>query len=198
MVDAGIGRLLISSLHQGIGDEAPTRLDFYENWLSPTGMRDGRLGLAPLGAVLSFLYREGPPTNDRIAQRAGIHAADWTFAELSSFRRGAIDRLPLWLRTRAAIAVGRTVVKTTVRESRVKTRLRRMSGYVEIRSALFEQLRDPATRPMRVFYAAALQRVFEHCGIRADVTVKAGDGTQWRLELVIHGSNSGLPMKDVA
>src|SRR4030095_8525964 len=176
MVDAGIGRLLISSLHQGIGDEAPTRLDFYENWLSPTGMRDGRLGLAPLGAVLSFLHREGPPTNDRIAQRAGIHAADWTFAELSSFRRGAIDRLPLWLRTRAALAVGRNLVKTTVRESRMRTRLRRMSGYVEIRSALFDQLRDPATRPMRVFYAAALQRTFEHCGIQADVTVNAEEG----------------------
>ncbi len=97
MVDAGIGRLLISSLHQGIGDEAPTRLDFYENWLSPTGMRDGRLGLAPLGAVLSFLYREGPPTNDRIAQRAGIHAADWTFAELSTLRTR---------RDRAAAAAG--------------------------------------------------------------------------------------------
>lgn len=198
MVDAGIGRLLISSLHQGIGDEAPTRLDFYENWLSPTGMRDGRLGLAPLGAVLSFLYREGPPTNDRIAQRAGMHAADWTFAELSSFRRRAIDRLPLWLRARAALAVGRTVVKTTVRESRMKARLRRMSGYVEIRSALFDQLRDPATRPMRVFYAAALQRIFERCGIQADVTVHAEEGGRWRLDIAIRGTTPDRPAADSA
>ena len=41
MVDAGIGRLLISSLHQGIADVAPSRLEFYEEWLSPKGMRDG-------------------------------------------------------------------------------------------------------------------------------------------------------------
>ena len=47
MVDAGIGRLLISSLHQGITDISPNRLEFYEEWLSPTGMRDGRIGLAP-------------------------------------------------------------------------------------------------------------------------------------------------------
>ena len=63
MVDAGIGRLLIASLHEGIADVAPLRLEFYENWLSPAGMRDGRIGLAPLGAVLSFLYREEPPAN---------------------------------------------------------------------------------------------------------------------------------------
>src|SRR5262245_26629767 len=171
MVDAGIGRLLISSLHQGIGDEAPTRLDFYENWLSPTGMRDGRLGLAPLGAVLSFLYREGPPTNDRIAYRAGIHAADWTFAELSAVRRGLIERLPLWLRKRTAVMIGRRLVKSTVRESRMKVRLRRTGGQVQIRSALFDHLRDPATRPMRVFYAAALERVFQLCRVQAEVKV---------------------------
>ena len=64
MVDAGIGRLLISSLHQGIADVSPNRLEFYENWLSPAGMRDGRIGLAPLGAVLSFLHREEAPAND--------------------------------------------------------------------------------------------------------------------------------------
>ncbi len=197
-MDAGIGRLLISSLHQGIGDVAPTRLDFYENWLSPTGMRDGRLGLAPLGAVLSFLYREGPPTNDRIARRAGMHAADWTVADLSTFRRATIGRLPMWWRTRVAMSIGRTLVKTTVRESQMTSRIRGQGGSVEIRSALFDQLRDPATRPMRVFYAAALQRLFEHCGILADVTVKADKGTGWTLELVIHGSNRGLPVSDVA
>lgn len=198
MVDAGIGRLLISSLHQGIGDEAPTRLDFYENWLSPTGMRDGRLGLAPLGAVLSFLYREGPPTNDRIAHRAGRHAADWTFAELSVLRRRVIPGLPMWLKARAAIAIGRKLVKTTVRASHMTVKFRRTTGRVEIQSALFDQLRDPATRPMRAFYAAALQRVFEHCGVRAEVTVKAEDGARWRLDVVIRGSSREVPAVDVA
>jgi hypothetical protein len=65
MVDAGIGRLLISSLHQGIADVSPNRLEFYENWLSPTGMRDGRIGLAPLGAVLSFVIAKNPQPTSR-------------------------------------------------------------------------------------------------------------------------------------
>ena len=93
MVDAGIGRLLISSLHQGIADVSPMRLEFYENWLSPAGMRDGRIGLAPLGAVLSFLHREEPPANDDIARRAyqlyeqrggapGHELDDWLRAEV--------------------------------------------------------------------------------------------------------------------
>ena len=37
MNDAGVGRLLVASLHQGIADMLPTRLEFYEAWLSPSG-----------------------------------------------------------------------------------------------------------------------------------------------------------------
>ena len=51
MKDAGIGRLLVASLHQGIADRLPDRLEFYENWLHPQGLRDGTIGLAPLHAV---------------------------------------------------------------------------------------------------------------------------------------------------
>jgi hypothetical protein len=61
MIEAGIGRLLVASLHQGIADLLPTRLEFYEAWLNPSGLRDGRIGLAPLAAVLSFLRQEGEP-----------------------------------------------------------------------------------------------------------------------------------------
>ena len=95
MVDAGIGRLLIASLHQGIADVSPTRLDFYENWLSPTGLRDGRMGLAPLGAVLSFLNREEPPADRVIPAHAGACAAEWTYADASAFRKRLTKRLPL-------------------------------------------------------------------------------------------------------
>ncbi len=31
MTEAGIGRLLVASLHQGIADLLPTRLEFYES-----------------------------------------------------------------------------------------------------------------------------------------------------------------------
>lgn len=189
MTDAGIGRLLISSLHQGISDIAPTRLEFYENWLSPTGMRDGRIGLAPLGAVLSFLHREEAPVNDQIAVRAGTCAADWTFADVSGPRRWLIRRLPASLRLRAALGIVRTLVKGTIRQSKVKARLSGGSGVVEIRSAAFEQLRDPASIPMRGFYAAAVRRVLVHCGVDAEVGVATEHETGWSLTVSLRSSN---------
>lgn len=188
MVDAGIGRLLISSLHQGIADVSPTRLDFYENWLSPSGMRDSRIGLAPLGAVLSFLHREDPPSNDLIANRAGVCAADWTYQELSGLRRWYIHRLPLGLRARAVLGLGKGLVFATVRQSKVKKRMSGSTAVVEIQSELCKQLRDPATVPMRGFYAAALQRLFAHCHVDATVGLADERPGGWRLSITVNGS----------
>jgi hypothetical protein len=185
MSDAGIGRLLISSLHQGISDVAPTRLEFYENWLSPTGMRDGRIGLAPLGAVLSFLHREEPPTNAQIAARAGTCAADWTFAGVSTFGHWCIRRMPAGLRIRAAIKLLRRLAKATIRQSKVKSSVGLSGGTVDIRSAAFEQLRDPASIPMRDFYAAALQRLLAHCSVDAKVGAGSTSEAGWSLAVTV-------------
>ena len=67
----------MASLHQGIADLLPMRLEFYEAWLHPSGLREGRIGLAPLAAVLSFLRLEGAPYH-LIAARAGEYTAEWT------------------------------------------------------------------------------------------------------------------------
>jgi len=77
MREAGIGRVLVASLHQGIADILPTRLGFYENWLNSEGLREGTIGLAPLFAVLSFLRQEGDAYR-MITTRAGEYAAEWT------------------------------------------------------------------------------------------------------------------------
>lgn len=188
MVDAGIGRLLISSLHQGIADVTPSRLEFYENWLSPTGMRDGRIGLAPLGAVLSFLHREESPANDQIVAKAGRYAADWTYADVSGLRRWYIHRLPTSLRARTALALGKRLVLATVRQSKVKTRIRGANATVDIRSALLDQLRDPAPVPMRAFYASAFSRLFAHCAVDADAVVTNLHPGAWSLEVTVRGS----------
>jgi len=187
MVDAGIGRLLISSLHQGIADVSPSRLEFYENWLSPAGMRDGRIGLAPLGAVLSFLHREEPPSNDQIVARAGRHAADWTFADVSALRRWYISRLPTSMRARAALAIGKRLILATVRESTVKTRVQGATAGIDINSALFNQLRDPATIPMRAFYASAIERLLAHCAVDAEVIVTNDRPGAWSLAVTVRG-----------
>src|SRR5438876_292109 len=86
MREAGIGRVLVASLHQGIADILPTRLDFYENWLNAEGLREGTIGLAPLHAVLSFLRQEGD-AYQMITSRAGEYAAEWTVASMSPVQR---------------------------------------------------------------------------------------------------------------
>lgn len=182
MVDAAIGRLLIASLHQGIADVSPTRLDFYENWLSPTGLRDGRMGLAPLGAVLSFLHREEPPADRLIPTRAGACAAAWAYDGTSAFRKRLIRRLPPRLRTRAALRLGRVLVRETIGRSTVTVRVRRGEGAIDIRSPLFEYLREPAARPMRVFYASAYTECLKLCDVSGVVEV-SDNGSGCRLQL---------------
>jgi len=150
-------------------------------------MRDGRIGLAPLGAVLSFLHREEPPANEQIVARAGRYAADWMFAGVSTFRRSYVRRLPMGLRSRAALGLGRKLILTTVRQSKVGSRLSGRSAAIDISSALFDQLRAPATIPMRAFYASAVERLLQHCAVDAEVSVTTDPLGAWSLAITVRG-----------
>src|SRR6266571_3912311 len=106
MREAGIGRVLVASLHQAIADILPTRLGFYENRLNAEGLRDGTIGLAPLYAVLSFLRQEGDAYG-MITARAGEYAAEWTVESMPPRRRRMIRAAPAWLRGRILLALAR-------------------------------------------------------------------------------------------
>src|SRR2546421_7492426 len=99
MREAGIGRVLVASLHQGIADILPTRLGFYENWLNAEGLREGTIGLAPFYAVLSFLRQEGD-AYEIITTRAGEYAAEWTVQSMPQAERALLKMAPPWLRGR--------------------------------------------------------------------------------------------------
>ena len=101
MSEPRVGRVLVASLHQAIADVLPMRLEFYENWLSPNGLRDGTIGLAPLSAVLSFLRSEGAAYRE-ITSTAGRYAAEWTVRGLPAMERRLIGVLPARMRARAA------------------------------------------------------------------------------------------------
>src|SRR5437660_3391998 len=109
MREAGIGRVLVASLHQGIADILPTRLDFYENWLNAEGLREGTIGLAPLHAVLSFLRQEGEAYY-LITARAGEYAAEWTVESMSPFERTTIKAAPAWIRSHLLMRLVRRLV----------------------------------------------------------------------------------------
>ena len=168
MHDGGVGRLLVASLHQGIADLLPTRLEFYESWLNPSGLRDGRIGLAPLAAVLSFLRQEGE-TYRLIAERAGEYTAEWTVKELPPTWRAVIRAAPPALRLRLIAGVARRMVRNTYGGSRVIVRWRRGRGAIDIRGSLFCQVRDRSERPLCDFYAAAMGRLLHLFNVEAEV-----------------------------
>jgi hypothetical protein len=168
MTEAGIGRILVASLHQGIADLLPMRLEFYEHWLHPEGLRNGTIGLAPLHAVLSFLRQEGAPYRE-ICRRAGEYAAEWTVASQWAPRRAAIRTLPLWLRSRAVLRIARRAIRRTYVGTRVTGRLRNGEGTVDVHASLFCSIRESSPEPLCDFYAAVVARFCELYGVPAEV-----------------------------
>jgi hypothetical protein len=171
MTDAAVGRLLVASLHQGIADLLPMRLEFYESWLHPSGLREGRIGLAPLAAVLSFLRLEGQPYH-LIAARAGEYTADWTVAGLSRFRRRLILAMPPALRKRLVVGIAQWMVRNTYGDTNVTVRWRQWSGAIALQSSLFCEVRERVEAPLCEFYAAAFRRLMSLFNLEADVVTE--------------------------
>ena len=176
MKETSIGRLLVASLHQAIADLLPTRLEFYEEWLTPAGLRDGRIGLAPLAAVLSFLRREGT-SYQPVSARAGEYTAEWVFADLAAITRGVIRAAPPAIRARLVMRVARSVVRRTCRSSRASVRWRKGRGAVRIRASIFCGVREAAEEPLCEFYASAIRRLMLLFSLVAEVETERCLGT---------------------
>jgi bacteriochlorophyll 4-vinyl reductase len=176
MREAGIGRVLVASLHQGIADILPTRLDFYENWLNAEGLREGTIGLAPLHAVLSFLRQEGEAYRI-ITMRAGEYAAEWTVASMPPVQRALIKAAPSWFRARLVVGAARRLVRTSYQGSRAISRMRRGTARIDVRASIFCTVREPVPHPLCGYYAAAATKMLAMFNVRAQTDVVACRGT---------------------
>jgi len=170
MREAGIGRVLVASLHQGIADILPTRLTFYENWLNAEGLREGTIGLAPLYAVLSFLRQEGDAYR-LITTRAGEYAADWTVQSMPPLQLAILKAAPMWLRRRLLLRLARRLVHSSYRGSRAISRLQGASARVELRASVFCTVREKVRHPLCGFYSAAFTRLLALFEIGASTEV---------------------------
>jgi bacteriochlorophyll 4-vinyl reductase len=195
MREAGIGRVLVASLHQAIADILPTRLGFYENWLNAEGLREGTIGLAPLFAVLSFLRQEGDAYRI-ITTRAGEYAAEWTVQSMPPMQRGMIKAAPAWLRTRMLMRLAGQLVRDTYQGSRAVARLRRGTASIDVRASVFCSVREPVRAPLCGFYAAAFTRLLALFDVAANTEVIACRGTGETtcvLKVVTNGQVAGAP-----
>ena len=177
MSEAGVGRVLVASIHQGIADVLPMRLAFYENWLNAEGLREGTIGLGPLHAVLSFLRQEGEAYY-RITTRAGEYAAEWTVESMPPMLRAAIKASPAWLRQRLLMRLASHLVRDTFRRSRIVAKVRRGTARIDLRESVFCSVREPVGHPLCGFYAAAFTRQLTlfNLSTRAEVIACRGTG----------------------
>jgi len=185
MIEPGIGRVLVASLHHAITERLPTRVDFYEEWLSPRGLRDGRMGLAPLQAVLSFLRQEGEAYDDVMA-RAGELAAGWWLTELPSVRRSAVSAGPLWLRGRLTMGLCQDFVKQTFRDSHVTSAWSAGEGQLTVGHSVFCDVRGQGQHALCGFYVSALGEVLKAVGMAVVIdvlTCRATGGTACVLRM---------------
>lgn len=176
MRESGVGRVLVASLHQAIGDILPTRLGFYENWLTSDGLRDGTIGLPPLYAVLSFLRQEGPVYAE-VTRTAGHYAAEWTVASMSSFRRACISRLPRVIRKQVVLGLAAALVRMSYDGSHASSRTRKGVARVTVQASVFCSVREPVAHPLCVYYASACERMLVLFDINTSVTVESCRGT---------------------
>lgn len=172
MRDAGVGRVLVASLHQGIADVLPARLNFYESWLDAEGLREGKIGLAPLYAVLSFLRQEGEAYG-KITTSAGEYAAEWTVESMGSLERSMLKRAPDSLRARLVLRLANRLVQSSYRHGRLVFKMRKGTATLDLRDSVFCDVREPVGHALCRFYTAAFARLFKLFDVPANIEVKS-------------------------
>jgi hypothetical protein len=183
MREAGIGRVLVASLHQGIADTLPQRLSFYESWLHAEGLRDGTIGLAPLYAVLSFLRQEVAPY-ETITRSAGEYAAEWTVESMGPFKLRLIKSAPAWLRSRLVLRLAKRLVRDSFKSGRLTFRLRKGVANLEVRESPFCNVREPFPSSLCGFYVAAFNRLCKLFDITSHIDVVSCRGAGGRACLM--------------
>ncbi len=185
MSEPKIGRLLAASLHQAIDELMPTRVEFYESWLTAARIRQGELGRGRIAAVISFLRQEGAEYN-AVVEQAGRYAADWTVDALPVVERTLLRRLPRPIRVRGVLQLAARMVRR-LHDGRLRTLVRRDIAVVTLEGSLFCDVREPVGAPLCRFYGAVLERCLGSFDISARAQLSrcraTGDET---CELIIH------------
>jgi hypothetical protein len=195
MTEARMSRVVVAALHQALAEHIPLRLEFYEHYLRPMRLRDGRVGVAPFLAALSFLRREDHCW-DVVMDTAGRYAADWTLDAVSTPRRALLRRLPTRWRVSAALRVVGRLVGDTRRDTRARRRTTPHGGRLHIEGSPFCEVRDPVEGPLCRFYAAAAEQVCRRLGLDVAVSwasCRAMNGTACELLLELRRAGPANP-----
>lgn len=172
MTEAHLGRLLPACLHQAIADALPQRLEYYEEWLDPVGLRNGSIGLAPLSAVNGFLRTEGEDY-EAVVARAGALAAQWSIAALPPYQRRLGASLPAGLRSRYALRIAGRIARDIMSTTSVATKVKRGHATFAVQSSVFCGVREPQARPLCGFYRALALEALRVFQLGADARIES-------------------------
>ncbi len=176
MSEPKIGRVLVASLHQAIHDLMPTRGEFYEDWLSPRRIRQGKVGRARVAGAISFLRKEGE-CYSAVVDRAGRYAVDWTVGDLAPVERLMLRRLPRSLRVRGILRASARLIRNLHEVAQLDFTVRHGAGVVRLDGSLFCDVREPPGRPLCGFYGGLLKRYFEFFDVSCEVQISRCRGT---------------------
>lgn len=160
MTESKIGRVLAASLHQAIHEIMPTRVEFYEHWLTAGRIRQGEVGRARISAVISFLRQEGAEY-DAVVDCAGRYAADWRVEALPSIERSVCRLLPRPIRVRVVLRMVARMIRGLHDDGQLRAVVRRGTAVVTLERSLFCDVREPTGAPLCRFYGAVLERFLE-------------------------------------
>ena len=192
MSEPKIGRVLVASLHQAIHDLMPTRGEFYEDWLSPRRIRQGKVGRARVAGAISFLREEGE-CYSAVVDRAGRYAVDWTVGDLAPVERLMLRSLPRSLRVRGILRASARLIRNLHEVAQLDFTVRHGAGVVRLDGSLFCDVREPPGRPLCGFYGGLLKRYFEFFDVSCDVQISRCRGTgEPSCELLLDTNHSDL------
>lgn len=149
--DEAVGRVLLASLHQAIGEVLPARLEFYEQWLQPPDHPDESLRIAPFEAMLNALQHEDDSEN--VIARAGQYAAIRSYERLGALRRACLRILPRRIRARKAVGLVVEILPTFVPEARIDVTRRGSTTFIGIDGSPFCTPTGRTSRPSCHFYS---------------------------------------------
>lgn len=161
MREAGIGRLLVASLHQAIAEEIPARLEFYEHWLRPDRAGAAPCGRAPMLAVVGFLRTEGEAYH-RVVGTAGRRAVEWTVPARGSW---LARLLPPALASRLVVSRLARLSRQADARTRIRGRQRGGHGTITVSGSPFCDMRGTRADAGCGFYAAALSHLMAINGL---------------------------------
>lgn len=173
-----ISRAVGAALHQAISEILPSRLEFYEEWLTLDRIRERPLSRAKVGAVLSFLRQE-PNHYNEVVERAGHHTAEWALEVLPAWRGRLICQMPRPFRVWVGLRRGAHLIRALQSDGRLRWTRRRGCVVASIRGSLFCQVRVPSSMPLCRFFAVVLKRCLESlevpCRVEATRCLGIGD-----------------------